>query len=66
MSIRRAKNGANVLDMTERGIVDVQAELLAHAERQTKALESINTYLMRTLAVVVLVVLIALIAWLSS
>lgn len=42
-----------------------EAQMLAHAERQTKALESINTYVMRALAVSVFVLLVAVVAWLS-
>lgn len=45
---------------------DVQQELLRHAERQTKALENINTMFMRLLAVLTLLALVGLIAWLSS
>lgn len=45
---------------------DLEQALLAHAERQTKALESINTYLMRFLAVLTLLVLVAVIVWLTA
>ena len=48
----------------ERGTFEV--ELLAHAERQTKALESLNAYFQRFLAVLVLLGVVGLIAWLSS
>ena len=44
---------------------DVEQELLAHAERQTQALESINTYLLRFLAVLTVLLLVAVIAWLT-
>ena len=42
-----------------------QSALLAHAERQTQALESINTYFMRLLAVLTLLGLVVVIAWFS-
>jgi hypothetical protein len=48
----------------ERGTFE--AQLLAHAERQTKALESLNSYFMRLLAVLALLAVIAVVAWLSS
>jgi hypothetical protein len=48
----------------ERGTVEQQ--LLAHAERQTKALESINTYLMRFLAVLAFLGLLGVIVLLNS
>jgi hypothetical protein len=44
----------------------VEAELLAQAERQTKALESINTYFMRFLAVLVLLALVLAIVLIAN
>lgn len=44
---------------------DVQAALLAHAERQTAALESLNKYFMRFIAVTTVLFLVLVVLWLS-
>lgn len=48
------------------GELETQQELLRHAERQTAALESINTYLMRFLAVLAFVALVVIVLVLAN
>ena len=47
--------------MTER-VVDFEAKMLEHAERQTKAIESINTYFMRLMAVLTVLAVVVIVA----
>lgn len=46
--------------------VSVEQQLLQHAERQTKALESLNTYFMRFLAVLTLIAVVGIIALINA
>lgn len=50
--------------MTEQD-ANIQTELLRHAERQTKALESINTYFLRLVAVLTVLGVLLLVAWIT-